>query len=73
MIHFFEQKYQVPAKLFYKSTLKDTMTEKTVPEYLQNEVFHMLTEIEMSIYSAGGLTGDRVRMLEKTKAILKKL
>ncbi|MBO9620377.1 MAG: BatD family protein [Niabella sp.] len=73
MIHFFEQKYQVPAKLFYKSTLKDTMTEKAVPEYLQNEVFHMLTEIEMSIYSAGGLTGDRVRMLEKTKAILKKL
>ncbi|ANH84158.1 hypothetical protein A8C56_22780 [Niabella ginsenosidivorans] len=73
MIRFFEQKYQVPAKLFYKSTLKETMTQRKVPVPLQDEVFHMLTEIEMNIYSAGGMEGDRVRLLEKTKAILKKL
>lgn len=73
MIHFFEQRYQVPAKLFYKSTLKETMTQRNVPASLQDEVFHMLTEIEMNIYSAGGMEGDHVRLFEKTKAILKKL
>jgi hypothetical protein len=59
--------------LFNKSVLKETMTQKNVPEHLQNEVFNTLTEIEMNIYSAGGMDGDRARLLEKTKTVLKAL
>ncbi|WP_018626903.1 BatD family protein [Niabella aurantiaca] len=73
MIQFFEQRYQVAAALFNKAALKENMTFRKVPEPLQNEVFNTLTEIEMNIYSAGGMDGDRARMLEKTREVLRKL
>ncbi|SDE29966.1 BatD family protein [Niabella drilacis] len=73
MLQFFEQRYQVSAALFNKAALKENMTFRNVPEPLQNEVFNTLTEIEMNIYSAGGMDHDRVKMLEKTKAVLHKL
>lgn len=73
MIQYLEQRYQVAAALFNKTSLKESMTLQNVPQTLQDEVFHTLTEIEMNIYSAGGMDGDRMRMLEKTRAVLKKL
>lgn len=73
MLQFFEQRYQVSASLFNKAALKENMTFRNVPEPLQSEVFNTLTEIEMNIYSAGGMDGDRMKMLEKTKAVLNKL
>ncbi|MGJ7031133.1 BatD family protein [Niabella hirudinis] len=73
MLQFFEQRYQVSAALFNKAALKENMTFRNVPESLQEEVFHTLTEIEMNIYSAGGMDSDRIKMLEKTKAVLNKL
>ncbi|MCF3110853.1 BatD family protein [Niabella sp. CC-SYL272] len=73
MVQYLEQRYQVSAALFNKTSLKEHMMLRNVPETLQNEVFNTLTEIEMNIYSAGGMDGDRVRMLEKTRAVLKKL
>jgi len=73
MVQFFEQRYQVSASLFNKAALKENMTFRNVPEPLQNEVFNTLTEIEMNIYSAGGMDSDRMKILEKTKAVLNKL
>ncbi|MBZ4189118.1 BatD family protein [Niabella beijingensis] len=73
MIQYFEQRYQVAAALFNRSALKESMSRRNVPEAFQNEVFNTLTEIEMNIYSAGGMDNDRIRLLEKTRAVLNKL
>ncbi|WP_300597731.1 hypothetical protein [Niabella sp.] len=73
MVQYLEQRYQISAALFNKTGLKEQMTLRNVPQALQDEVFHTLTEIEMNIYSAGGMDADRMRMLEKTRAVLKKL
>ncbi|MBO9591492.1 MAG: BatD family protein [Niabella sp.] len=73
MVQYLEQRYQISAALFNKTGLKEQMTLRNVPQVLQDEVFHTLTEIEMNIYAAGGMDGDRIRMLEKTKTVLKKL
>ncbi|MCD2424094.1 BatD family protein [Niabella pedocola] len=73
MVQYLEQRYQISAALFNKTGLKEQMTLQNVPQALQDEVFHTLTEIEMNIYAAGGMDGDRMRMLEKTRTVLKKL
>lgn len=49
------------------------MTDNAVNASLQEEVQNLLTEIEMNIYSGGGLDADKTSLLAKARNILGKL
>ncbi len=73
IIQFFAEKFALPAALFNRTALKNTMSEKNISEVTQNEVLNLLTEIEMNIYSGGGLDADKTTLLNKTQHLLNKL
>lgn len=73
MVQFFEQKYHVSSLLFNKTALKDAFAQNNIANAQQDELFNTLTEIEMNIYSAGGMDGDRARLLEKVRNIMRQL
>lgn len=70
---FFEQRFGLPAVLFNTTSLKQSLTENNVAAPLQEEVLNLLTEIEMNIYSGGGLDADKNNLLRKAKSILNRL
>lgn len=73
IIKFFEEKFQLPAVLFNRTSLKQSMSDNNVAEPLQDEVLNLLTEIEMNIYSGGGLDADKNKLLTKARNILERL
>lgn len=73
IIRFFEDKFALPAVLFNRTSLKQSMSDNGVGEPVQEEVLNLLTEIEMNIYSGGGLDADKTSLLNKAKKILQKL
>ncbi len=73
VIHFFEDRYEVPAALFNRTSLQHVMNENGQNADLQQDVLNLLTEIEMNIYSGGGLDANRARLLDKTTQLLKRL
>lgn len=71
IIQFFEQKLNVPAALCNRTSLQQAMTENHISNAQQNEILHILTEIEMNIYSGGGMQTDKNALLQKTRTVLK--
>lgn len=70
---FFEDRFALPAVLFNRTSLKQSMTDNKVTAPLQEEVLNLLTEVEMNIYSGGGLDADKSSLLAKTRNILSRL
>ncbi len=73
VIHFFEDRYELPAALFNRSSLQKVMNDDGRNSGLQQDVLNLLTEIEMNIYSGGGLDANRARLLDKTTQLLRQL
>lgn len=73
IIKFFEERFALPSVLFNRTSLKQSMTDNNIAAPLQEEVLNLLTEIEMNIYSGGGLDADKASLLNKTKNILGRL
>ncbi len=73
IVRFFEDKFALPSVLFNRTSLKQSMTDNAVNASLQEEVQNLLTEIEMNIYSGGGLDADKTSLLAKARNILGKL
>lgn len=70
MVNFFEQRFALPAALFNQDTLKNSMTDNAIAPAKQNEIINLLTEIDMHIYSGGGLDADKENLYTKTRNIL---
>ena len=73
IINFFEERFGLPSVLFNRTSLKQSMTDNGVNEATQERVINLLTEIEMNIYSGGGLDADKTSLLNKTKQVLSAL
>lgn len=73
IIKFFEDRFALPSVLFNRTSLKQSLGDNGVSTALQDEVLNLLTEIEMNIYSGGGLDADKTSLLAKTKTVLRKL
>lgn len=73
IMKFFEDRFALPAVLFNRTSLKQSMADNNVTAALQEEVLNLLTEVEMNIYSGGGLDADKSSLLAKTRNILSRL
>lgn len=73
IMKFFEDRFALPAVLFNRTSLKQSMADNNVTAALQEEVLNLLTEIEMNIYSGGGLDGNKTALLTKARNILSRL
>ena len=73
IISFFEDRFALPAVLFNRTSLKQSMSDNGINENVQYEVISLLTEIEMNIYSGGGLDADKTNLLSKTRHLLSRL
>ncbi|MFV0606206.1 MAG: BatD family protein [Niabella sp.] len=73
MVRFFEDRFALPAFLFNSTSLQQSLRDNEVKDAIQKDILNLLTEIEMHIYSGGGLDTDKTALLEKTKKVLSKL
>ncbi|MFT4093562.1 MAG: hypothetical protein QM640_07975 [Niabella sp.] len=70
LMQYFEQRFALPAALFNKDSLKRSMSDNHIPDEKQKEIITLLTEMDMNIYSGGGLDGNKQELLSKTKRVL---
>lgn len=73
IIQFFESRFGLSVPLFNKESLKTLMTADNIPAGLQTDILNILTELDMNIYSGGGLNADKQRLLQKVRVLLQKL
>lgn len=71
VIHFFDKKFEVPAALFNRTSLRTAMEQRGLPQSKIEELLNLLTEIEMNIYSGNNPnTANKSALLGKVRNAL---
>ncbi|GAB3007364.1 hypothetical protein GCM10027051_04020 [Niabella terrae] len=73
LVQFFETRYALPAAIFNSESLSRSMKDNGISAAQQTEILSLLQEIEMHIYSGGGLDADKETLLERTRKLLQPL
>jgi len=70
IIRYFEKRFGLPVALFTKDALRDIMQKEKIADARQTAILHLLTELDIHIYSIAGAETDRHTLLQKARELL---